>query len=127
MSKGLYVGTIIFIFLVLVITLILILRKKRKKNIYLIINELEKEKNLLINVPVLNELNKVEALVKSNNKLKERYNTWKLKFEVIEKETIPKINDMLIEADFLSEKSSSNTFISLTLLFILNTLFQNVI
>lgn len=69
------------------------------------ITSLEKEKNMLINVPVLNELSKVEALVKNNNKLEERYNAWKLKFEIIENETIPSINDMLIELDFLVDKS----------------------
>ncbi len=57
MSNGLYIGTIIFIFLILIITFILVLKKKRQKRIYAVIRELEKEKNLLINVPVLNELN----------------------------------------------------------------------
>ena len=72
-----------------------------------IINDLEKEKNLLINVPVLNEFSKVEALVK-NNKLEEKYNIWKLKFEVIETEIIPEVSDMLIEADFMVEKSKAS-------------------
>ena len=99
MTKGLYLGTIIFVFVFFLIVLAIISKKNKKKKMYNALNELEKEKNLLINVPVLNELNKVEALVK-NDKLEEKYNNWKLKFEKIEKETIPKINDMLIEADF---------------------------
>ena len=69
------------------------------------VSALEKEKNLLINVPVLNELSKVEALVKNNAKLEEKYNAWKLKFEIIENETIPFINDLLIELDFLIDKA----------------------
>lgn len=107
MGKGLYVGTVIILFIIITVTFFLIYKNKKKKRIISIINKLEKEKNLLINVPVLNELNKVEALVK-NNKLEEKYNTWKLKFEVIEKETIPEVNDMLIEADFMVEKSKSS-------------------
>ncbi len=107
MGKGLYIGTIIIVLLVIIVTLILMLKSKRKKRILNAINVLEKEKNLLINVPVLNELSKVEALVKNNTKLEERYNTWKLKFEIIEHETIPTINDMLIEVDFLVGKSKS--------------------
>lgn len=79
---------------------------KEKKTLYNIITQLEREKNLLINVPVLNELSKVEALVK-NNKLEEKYNTWKLKFEMIEKDTIPTINDMLIEVDFMVTKGKT--------------------
>lgn len=105
MGKGLYIGTIVVVLLVIVVTLILMLKSKKKKRILNAINALEKEKNLLINVPVLNELSKVEALVKNNAKLEEKYNTWKLKFEIIEHETIPAINDMLIEVDFLVDKS----------------------
>ena len=106
MTKGLYIGTLIVFLIVIIVILISVIKSKKKKRMYKALDELEKEKNLLINVPVLSELSKVEALIK-NNKLEEKYNTWKLKFDIIEKETIPYINDMLIEADFLVEKSSS--------------------
>lgn len=110
MGKGLYIGTIVVISLVIIITFILVYKSKKKKKLMTIINALEKEKNLLINVPVLNELSKVEALVK-NNKLEEKYNDWKLKFEIIEKDTIPEVNDMLIEIDFMASKSKlSDTY-----------------
>ncbi len=105
MGKGLYVGTIIFILLVIVIAFVLIYKSRKKKKMVNAVSALEKEKNLLINVPVLNELSKVEALVKNNAKLEEKYNAWKLKFEIIENETIPFINDLLIELDFLIDKS----------------------
>lgn len=103
MSNGLFIGSICVLIIIFIIVFILVYKKNKKKIMIKTINELEKEKNLLINIPVLNELNKVEALVK-NNKLEEKYNTWKMKFEIIEKETIPYINDMLIEADFSVEK-----------------------
>lgn len=105
MGKGLYVGTIIFVLLVIVIAFVLIYKSRKKKKMVNAVSALEKEKNLLINVPVLNELSKVEALVKNNAKLEEKYNAWKLKFEIIENETIPFINDLLIELDFLIDKS----------------------
>ncbi len=107
MGRGLYIGTIIILMLLIIIAFKIIYKKKKSSSIEKIINKLEKEKNLLINVPVLNELNKVEALVK-NNKLEEKYKTWKLKFEVIEKETIPEVNDMLIETDFLTDKGKTS-------------------
>lgn len=107
MGRGLYIGTIIILILLIIIAFKIIYKKKKVSSIEKIINKLEKEKNLLINVPVLNELNKVEALVK-NNKLEEKYKTWKLKFEVIEKETIPEVNDMLIETDFLTDKGKTS-------------------
>ncbi len=103
MGKGLYVGTIVVVLLIIVIALIIASKVRRKKIISKVIENLEKEKNMLINVPVLNELSKVEALVK-NNKLEDKYQAWKLKFEIIEKETIPEVNDMLIEVDFMVEK-----------------------
>lgn len=107
MGKGLYVGTIIVLIVVIISVFYVLSKNKRKKAMIKHINDLEKEKNLLINVPVLNEFSKVEALVK-NNKLEEKYNTWKLKFDIIEKETIPEINDMLIEVDFMVEKSKAS-------------------
>ena len=106
MTKGLYICTLIVFLIVFIVILISVIKSKKKKRMFKALDELEKEKNLLINVPVLSELSKVEALIK-NNKLEEKYNAWKLKFDIIEKETIPYINDMLIEADFLVEKSSS--------------------
>ena len=95
MTKGLYIATIIILLVIITLAFLIIYKNKRKKRIIKMINDLEKEKNLLINVPVLSELNKVEALVK-NNKLEEKYDTWKLKIDIIENETIPTINDMII-------------------------------
>ena len=106
MTKSLYIITLISIVIVVFFALFIIFKKNKKKKIINIIDTLEKEKNMLINVPVLTELNKVKALVK-NNKLEEKYNGWKLKFEIIEKETIPSINDMIIELDFLVEKGKT--------------------
>ena len=103
MSKALYIGSIIFLIILILVILTFLLKKRRNNYINKIISRLEKEKNLLINVPILNELSKVEALVK-NNKLQEKYDNWKLKFEIIKQESIPDIDDMLIEADFLIDK-----------------------
>lgn len=106
MGTGLYIGTIIIVFLIIIVTFIFVFKNEKKKRMIKTITSLEKEKNLLINVPVLNEFNKVEALVK-NNKLEDKYNAWKVKFNVIENETIPAVNDMLIEVDFMVEKNKA--------------------
>ena len=65
------VSTYVLVVLVLIIIIIVKTNKKNKK-IKNSISELEKQKNLIINAPVLNELSKVEALVK-DDKLKNRY------------------------------------------------------
>src|SRR5699024_12521656 len=41
----------------------------------------------------------------NNAKLEEKYNNWKTKFAIIENETIPLVNDMLIDASFAADKS----------------------
>ncbi len=104
MGNNLYIATIIVLLIFIILIFAITKKKKRKKFLYNTVSRLEREKNLLINVPVLNELSKVEALVK-NNKLEEKYNNWKLKFDVIEKDTLPLINDMLIDLDFMVDKS----------------------
>jgi len=106
MGQGLYIGTIVVVMFIIVIISFIIQKSRKKKKMIKVINELEREKNLLINVPVLNELDKVVALVK-NNKLEEKYNNWKLMIDIIEKETIPKVNDMLIEVDFMVQNNKA--------------------
>ena len=107
MTKGLYIGTVSFISLVIVVITILITKKRSKNKILKIISELEKEKNMLINVPVLSELSKASALI-SNSKLKEKYDNWKLQLDQIEKETIPDVNEMLIDIDFLVDNGKKS-------------------
>ena len=66
MGKGLYIGTIVVLIIVIMSVFYVVAKSKKKKAMIKAINDLEKEKNLLINVPVLNELSKVKALVKNN-------------------------------------------------------------
>jgi len=108
MGQGLYIGTIVVVMFIIVIISFIIQKYWKKKKMIKVINELEREKNLLINVPVLNELDKVVALVK-NSKLEEKYNNWKLMIDIIEKETIPKVNDMLIEIDFMVQNNTTKS------------------
>ena len=95
MTKGLYMGTMIVVFTFVVAITIILTKKRNRKKLSDIIKGLEKEKNMLINVPVLTELSKVKALI-SNKYLQEKYDSWKIKLDIIEKDTIPEINDMLI-------------------------------
>ena len=94
-----------YIVVVLFLSAILIIKTiKKNKSLKEDINELEKEKNLIINAPVLNELSKVEALVK-DDKLKYKYDGWNRKFDDIRNSSMPEITDMLIKADtYVDEK-----------------------
>ena len=101
------VSTYVLVVLVLIIIIIVKTNKKNKK-IKNSISELEKQKNLIINAPVLNELSKVEALVK-DDKLKNRYDGWQRKFDDIRNISVPEITDMLLTADvYIDSKDYKN-------------------
>ncbi|MBQ9023588.1 MAG: septation ring formation regulator EzrA [Bacilli bacterium] len=95
-----------YIVVVLILVVILIIKTaKKNKKIKESIQELEKEKNLIINAPILNELSKVEALVK-DDKLKYKYDGWQRKFDEIRNVSMPEITDMLLKADmYASDKN----------------------
>ena len=86
-------------YLASVIIIVIVLNKinKKDKNKYLkIINELEKNKNLIISSGILTELNNANNLV-NNKEMQEMYDDWKKRFNYIKEVEIPKITDSLIE------------------------------
>lgn len=90
--------TIYILFIVGAISFLIIKNIKQNKKLKRAINELEKEKNLIISAPILNELSKAESLVK-DDKTKGKYEIWQNKFDDIRNNDIPEVTDMLINAD----------------------------
>ena len=90
-AAGYYVFTIIIIVIVLVVLNRLNKKKYRKQ-----IDELEREKNLIISASILSELNKVESLV-NNDELREQYNQWQERFNEIKEKDMPQITDIINE------------------------------
>ena len=82
----------------IVITLNLI-KNKKNKQIKNIIDNLEVEKNKINSTPIAPELSKIESFLK-NEKLEAMYNEWKERLDDIKNKQIPKLTDMLIEADY---------------------------
>lgn len=82
--------------MVVVVIVLVCMNKKYKKNITNEINNLERDKNLIISSSILSELNKVEALI-NNQDLRQKYEDWQERFERIRDEEIPKITDEIIE------------------------------
>lgn len=88
-----------FIVAVILIAIVLNLIQKNKINkLQKQIEELDKEKNIILSTPVPSELSKVEAIIK-NDKMEERYKNWQKRFEVIKNDKIVNITDMLAELD----------------------------
>lgn len=90
-AAGYYVFSI-----VLIVAVLAVISKKTKKKYQNQINELEREKNLIISASILSELNKVEALV-NNDELRKTYEGWQKRFNEIKDTDIPKITDSINE------------------------------
>lgn len=94
--------TAVIAFILVILTFVFIKRKqtsKYKKEI----NELDIEKNKLIGVPVLSEISKVKELVKTDN-LKNKLDDWDNTFKLIKDDRVPKLNDLISDAEFLVDK-----------------------
>ena len=78
-------------------------RKQTNKKFKNKVNELDVEKNQLINVKILSEITKVRSLVKTDN-LKHKLEDWDHTFNYIKEEMLPKITDEISDVDFLIDK-----------------------
>ena len=92
-----YVVTII-----IVIVILNLISRKEKNKLKKQIDELEKEKNLIISASMLSELNKVEALV-NNDEMRAKLDDWKKRFSNIRDVEMPEITDTNNEVEELFE------------------------
>lgn len=99
-------GIVITTFLIavgLVFLTLILTRRKTSKKYKEYINELDVEKNQLINVKILSEITKVRGLVKTDN-LKHKLEDWDKTFNYIKEDMLPKITDQISDVDFLIDK-----------------------
>lgn len=90
----LYIVTVLFI-----ITTLNFIQNRKKNRIRQQLEKLEYEKNVIDSAPIMPELSKIEGFLK-NEKLELAYNEWKDRLDNIKTSQIPRITDMLIEADY---------------------------
>ncbi len=90
----------IAITVILFITAIVLLKKHSKKKYNEILSKLEKDKNLILSGTILNELNKVGALI-NNKELEKQYKLWQSRYEIIKEKDIPALNDKLLNLEEL--------------------------
>lgn len=76
-----------------------IIQNKKNKNIKKTLDKLEIEKNVIDSAPIMPELAKLEGYLK-NDKINVMYQEWKERLDTIKTSHIPKITDMLLEADY---------------------------
>ena len=92
------VGLYIFIVIIVVIVLNL-LQNNRNKKYKTILDKLEVEKNVIDSTPISSEISKIKTFLK-NDKLDNNLNNWEERFKDIRTNQIPKITDMILEADY---------------------------
>lgn len=99
----LVVVTTFIIAIVLVLITFFIIRRKNSRKYKEKVEELDIEKNQLINVKVLSEITKVRNLVKTDN-LKHKLDEWDGTFNYIKDKMLPFITDEISEVDFMIDK-----------------------
>ena len=90
--------------LILIFVTFMVVKRKRTSRYRQEINELDVEKNKLIGVPILSEISKVKDLVKTDN-LKTKLDDWDTTFKLIKEDEVPKLTDMISDAEFLIDKA----------------------
>ena len=97
-TKLLYIGSFVVLAIIIVIVLLVLFRKKRINDLRRQVQELERQRNLIVSTPIMSELAKIEVILK-NEKLENKYDEWKERYEVIKTKRFSKITDMLLEID----------------------------
>jgi septation ring formation regulator len=95
--------------LVVVIVILHFVKKAEKRYYKKILQRLEVQRNQVASTPVLLELSKVEPIIK-NDKMEEKYNQWRNKFDVIKNDRLSVIDDMLIDLDLYIDKKDYKSF-----------------
>ena len=83
-----------------IIGVLVLLNHRNKKSFRKEIDELERDKNLVVSANLIAELNKVEPLVQ-NSDMKDSLKVWQDKFKSIKEVDVPKVTDELLEAEDL--------------------------
>lgn len=108
-SQFLIIGSAVVVALVVVIVILHFVKKAEKRYYKKIIQRLEVQRNQVASTPVLLELSKVEPIIK-NDKMEEKYNQWRNKFDVIKNDRLSVIDDMLIDLDLYIDKKDYKSF-----------------
>lgn len=100
--KMLYLSSIIVLILILLVVFFVVYRKNKIKKLHEKLEELERQRNLIVATPVMTELSKIDVIVK-NDKLEDKYEDWKKRYEIIKTDRYSSITDKLLEVDNLIE------------------------
>lgn len=95
--------SIFMISTILIVVVLNIIQGRKNKILKTRLDELEIQKNVIESSPVMNELSKLEVY-SQNTKLEVLYNDWKERFDEIKENQIPRITELLLDADYSLSK-----------------------
>ena len=101
--KKLYVIGIVTIIIIISLVCFIMLKRKQFKSLREKLEELERQRNLIVATPVMTELDKVKVII-NNSELENKYKDWKKRYELIKNERYSDITDKLLEVDNLIEE-----------------------
>ena len=100
--KTLYLSSIIIVALILIAVFFIMHKRKKYKDLREKLDELERQRNLIVATPIMTELDKIKVIVK-NDQLEAKYNEWTKRYDIIKNERYSEITDKLLDVDNLIE------------------------
>ena len=108
MSVTLFAVSIYVVTVIIVVIVLNLLQNNRNKKYKNILDKLEVEKNVIDSTPINSEISKIKTFLK-NDKLDANLNDWENRFKDIRNMQIPKITDMILEADYSLKQQDYKT------------------
>ena len=102
-AKKLIIISSCILLIIIIVVIVIILNKNKKKQMRKKINNLDVIKNDVLSLPLLSEIEKVSSLTKGEQ-LEEKINNYKKVYEDLKNNSFKKIEDMILELDFLVQE-----------------------
>ncbi len=88
---------------IIVLILVFVIKKRGVVKLSKQLEELERQKNLIVSTPIASELAKIEVIVK-NSKLEDKYASWQKRYNNLKDVRFKEITDFILEVDFLIDE-----------------------
>ncbi len=105
MKQEYFIISAVSVCIILAIVVFVLIKKRKKYKLQKQVQELERQKNLIVSTPIASELAKIEVIMK-NEKLEEKYNSWIERYKTIKEVRFPEITDLILEIDGLLEEDN---------------------
>ena len=102
-AKKIIIISSCILLIIIIVVIVIILNKNKKKQMRKKINNLDVIKNDVLSLPLLSEIEKVSSLTKGEQ-LEEKINNYKKVYEDLKANSFKKIEDMILELDFLVQE-----------------------